>query len=170
MTLGSCSREKEVTELLKRGHWPQACSPELRAHVAGCRACGDLALLTATFQAARAESASVAPLQSPGLLWWRAQLRRRNTAIERMARPLLGAQIFAFAVTLLAGAAFFVVRAQRGFHLLSWLEELPRTLHLEALLPAALPHFEDGIWLLVPALATLALLGGVAVYLSSEKQ
>jgi hypothetical protein len=170
MNLGSCSREKEVSELLKQGHWPHACSADLRAHVDGCRVCQDLVLVTASFQKARAEAASAAPLQSPGLLWWRAQLRRRNTAIERVARPLLGAQIFALAVTLMAGAAFLAWQVRRGFSSAAWLAELPRVLHLEALLSATLPRFDGSLWLLVPVLATLALLGGVAVYLASEKQ
>jgi hypothetical protein len=170
MNLGSCSREKEVSELLKQGHWPHACSADLRAHVDGCVACGDLMRLTTAFHAARTQAASAAPLHSPGLLWWRAQLRRRNTAIERVARPLLGAQIFALAVTLMAGAAFLAWQLRRGFSLVAWLAELPRAIHLEALLSATLPRFDGSLWLLVPVLATLALLGGVAVYLASEKQ
>jgi hypothetical protein len=170
MNLGSCSREKEVSELLKQGHWPHACPDELRVHVAGCSACGDVVRITTTFQAARTQAASAAPLQSPGLLWWRAQLRRRNTAIERVARPLLGAQIFALAVTLATGAAFLAWQVRQGFSLMAWLAELPRAIHLEALLSATLPRFDGSLWLLVPILATLALLGGVAVYLASEKQ
>ena len=77
MILGSCVREKEVSELLRQGHWPHACTAELHAHVDGCRACRDLVLVAASFQKARAQAAGAAPLQSPGLLWWRAQLRRR---------------------------------------------------------------------------------------------
>jgi hypothetical protein len=170
MTLGACSREKELSELLKQGHWPQACAEELRAHVASCRACREMVLVTTTFQAARTEAASAAQLQSPGLLWWRAQLRRRNADLERIAKPLLGAQIFALAVALLGGAGFVAFQAQRGFSWIAWLQELPRSLHLESLLPAALPRLDGGFWLLVPVLATLALLGGVAVYMASEKQ
>ena len=43
MRLGGCSREPELGEALNRGHWPQACSDELRSHVAGCQSCRELA-------------------------------------------------------------------------------------------------------------------------------
>jgi len=100
MTLRPCSREKEVAELLERGGWPQACAPDLRAHVSGCRSCGDLVLVTETFQRARAGAAGAARLASPEAIWWRAQLRRRNAAVERVGKPILGAQIFALAINL----------------------------------------------------------------------
>jgi len=170
VTLGACSREKEVAELLRKGQWLQACPAELEAHVAACRACSDLVLVTGSLQQARAHAASVAPLPPPGILWWRAQLRRRNANLERISRPVLGAQIFALAVTLLAAAGFVVANAPHGSSWWTWLEDLPRTLRLEALFPATLFHPTGGLWLLVPTLATLALLGGVAVYLGSEKQ
>ncbi len=166
----ACPREREVAALVHQGHWPQACPEDLRAHVDQCRACSDLVLVTATFQSARAQSAAMPRLESPGALWWRAQLRRRNAAIERIGRPLLGAQIFAFAVTLVVAVGAIVWQAKQGFHLVSWLVQLPQALNLDVLLPASRPHLESGVWLLVPVLATVALLGGVVVYLASEKQ
>ncbi len=183
MKLRQCPREKEVKELLERGQWPVAAeaAPELRAHVNDCRPCAELVLVTAAFQKARAEAAAAAKLGSPGVLWWRAQLRRRNEAVERIGRPILGAQIFALAVNLLLAVVFVVWQARHGFAWLSWLEQLPQnaTLHLDSqwfdtLWPVAL--FGSG-WnslltpmVLIPAAATLALLGGVVVYLASEKQ
>jgi hypothetical protein len=166
----SCTREREVNEMLHRGHWPEACASELRDHVEGCRACSDLVLVTQTFQAARAHTAAMARPESAGALWWRAQLRRRNAAIARVGKPILGAQIFAFAVAMMAGAGVLAWQARQGFHLWAWLEELPQALHLDALLPAAVPHIDGGAWLLVPILATVALVGGVVVYLATEKQ
>jgi len=167
MTLGSCSREEELRTLLKQGHWPQASTVDLQAHVAACRSCSETVLVTATFQASRTHTAAVAVLPSPGLLWWRAQLRRRNTNMERIARPLLGAQIFALAVTFLAGTGFLAWQLPRGSSVWQWIEQLPHALRLDT---AALLGSGGTLWLLVPALATLALLGGVAVYWSSEKQ
>jgi hypothetical protein len=167
MKLGGCTREKEVAESLERGHWPDACTAELRAHVAGCRVCGDLILVTQAFRRARADAADAARLAPAGGLWWRAQLRRRNTAIQRIGRPILGAQIFALAVSLLVAGGLLV---SQGLHWMSWLEALPQSLHLEALWPSTLPNFAGGLSLLVPVLATVALLSGVVVYLASEKQ
>ncbi len=53
MMLRSCPREAEVKALVERGQWPQACAPELRAHVDSCRSCSELVLVTAAFQRAR---------------------------------------------------------------------------------------------------------------------
>ncbi len=116
MIPGTCAREKEVRDLLQRGHWPQACSPELRTHVDACRACSTLVLVAQTFQRARADAAGMARLQSPGVLWARAQLRRRNAALERIGKPILGAHIFAMAVALLVAGGFLVSQARQGFH------------------------------------------------------
>ncbi|MGA2650681.1 MAG: hypothetical protein ABSF28_09165 [Terracidiphilus sp.] len=101
MTFGPCVHEKELTGLLALGHYPHACPPELRDHVSACRSCSELALVTRAFQTARAQTAAAANLASPGLLWWRAQLRRRNEAVERVGKPILGANIFALSVMLL---------------------------------------------------------------------
>ncbi|MGD0902197.1 MAG: hypothetical protein ABR924_04565 [Terracidiphilus sp.] len=172
MTFSRCSREKEVAELLALGHWPQACTQELLGHVYACRDCGDLVLVSMAFQRARADAASIAHVSSPGALWWRAQLRRRNAAVERVGKPLLGAQIFALAVNLLVVAGFLVWQAKSGLQWLSWLEELPQSggIHLEVLWPSALLGSGWSLMALIPALATLALLSGVVVYLATEKQ
>ena len=167
MTFSACSREKELADVLAKGQWPHACPDELHSHVADCRSCADLVLVAGVFQSARNRSVASANLPSPGVLWWRAQLRRRNTAIQRIGRPILGAQIFALAVSLLVAGGLLV---SQGLHWMSWLEALPQSLHLEALWPSTLPNFAGGLSLLVPVLATVALLSGVVVYLASEKQ
>jgi len=172
MILSPCSREKEVAQFVALGQWPQACTPELRAHVAACRSCGELVLVSTAFQHARADASSAAKLGSPGALWWRAQLRRRNAAVERVGKPILGAQIFALAIYFLAAVAFIVSQARHGLNWLSWLAQLPQpsSLHLNDLWSSMLVSPGWSLLVLIPALATLALLGGVVVYLASEKQ
>ena len=170
MTPFTCSREREVTDMLHRGHWPQACSDELRAHVSTCRRCSDLVLVTQGFQADRAKVQRQAQLPSAGALWWRAQLRRRNADLARVSRPLFGAQVFAFIVTLVAGVGVLAWQLRRGFDFASWFGELARAFDLGALLPSSLSHPEGGPWLLFPVLAMVALVGGVVVYFASEKQ
>ena len=160
----TCAREKEVAELLHRGHWPQACAPELRQHVAACRQCSDLILTTQAFQSARANT-SPPRIESPGALWWRAQLRRRNAAIERISRPILGAQIFALAVALVLGIGVLAWESRHGLNLAALLHDL----HLRALLPTSL-SLEGNLWLVIPLAATLALVSGVILYLTTEKQ
>jgi hypothetical protein len=171
MTLRPCSRESEVKTLLDLGAWPHACPPELRNHVETCASCGDLVLVTLAFKKARADAAGIT-IGSPGALWWRAQLRRRNAAVERIGKPILGAQIFALSINLMLALGFVVSQARHGLGWLTWLERLPqaRTLHLEVLLPSAFFNSGWSLYLLIPVLATLALVGGVVVYLASEKQ
>lgn len=172
MMLNPCSHEKEVAELLRHGQWPPACAPELLTHVGACRSCGDLVLVTETLQRARAESAGAARISTPGALWWRAQLRRRYAAVERISKPILGAQIFALAINLLIVVAFLAYQARHGVQWLSWLEQLPQTysLHLDNLSQSALLNPDWNLMLMIPVVAILALFGGVVVYLTSEKQ
>jgi hypothetical protein len=170
MRFSTCPREQELGELLGRGHWPDACSDELRAHVAGCRACRELVIVKQAFGRERMTAAGEARLESPGILWWRAQLRRRNAAFERIGRPLLGAQIFALAVCLAAAVVYVSWQARRGFDWLAWLGDLPRALHLGALVPGSWGNSPGGeIWVAVSIAAMVALMGGVIVYLGSEK-
>lgn len=167
MSLFTCAREREVADLLHRGYWPQACPPELRTHVQSCRSCSDLVLVTETMQAARRQSSELPRLEPAGALWWRAQLRRRNAAIEKMARPIVGAQLFALAVALVVAVAVIVWQAGNWS---AWIEDLPRALHLDALIPASISNSSGVVWIIVPILATIALLSGLVVYLGSEKQ
>lgn len=163
----SCGREAELTQLLSQGYWPNASPAELRAHVEVCRSCSDLVLVSAAFQAAHRETNALPRLESAGALWWRAQLRRRNAAIEKVGRPILGAQIFALIVSVVVAAA---VLALRGNTLKAWLGDLPRALHLDALVPSALSQSGGIASIVLPVLATVALLSGVVVYLATEKQ
>ena len=65
----TCTREREVTELLRQGFWPEACPAELRAHVETCRFCSDLVLVTEALQASRRQTLDLPDLESPGALW-----------------------------------------------------------------------------------------------------
>lgn len=172
MRLGTCPRERDVQEKLALGQWPAAIAPELRAHVEGCRGCKELVLLTTAFGHARNEAAAEAKLGSPGLLWWRAQLRRRNAALERIGKPILGAQIFALGVYAVLAVAFVAWQARSGFAWLTRLEGAPQSavLHWDSLWSSAL---SGSVWtplVLISAAVTATLLGGAVVYLASDKQ
>ncbi|HVC47727.1 MAG TPA: hypothetical protein VND90_10810 [Terracidiphilus sp.] len=180
MILRTCPRERELAGLLHRGHWPHACPPDLQAHVPMCRACSDLLAVTLAFRHARAQSSSTARLQAPGILWWRAQLRHRNSALQTIRKPILGAQLFAFAVALVAASLALAAQAARGRQWLAWLASLPHAFHPDSLnpaalipttlLPASMPSFSGALWLLVPVLATLAILGGLFVCFGSDRR
>jgi hypothetical protein len=173
MRLPICSHEKEVSALLQGGQWPAGCVAELRAHVTGCRVCSDLVLVTEAFRAARARSTGVAALNSPGLLWWRAQLRKRNAAVERVSKPFFGAQVFALSIYVLAAAGFVVSQARHGLRWLEWLADLPqaKAFHMEVLLPAAnaAGKPEWTLMTVLPGLALLALFSGVILYFATDK-
>lgn len=177
MMLRSCPREAEVKALVERGQWPQACAPELRTHVSSCRSCGELALVTMAFQRARNQAIGAAKLGSPGLLWWRAQLRRRNAAVERISRPILSAQIFALAINMVLAVGVAVWQARHGLAWLTWLQQLSQDVSSQwfaSLLPADFLHpgvgTLSGPVALFAALLALALVGCVVVYFASEKR
>ncbi|HWA94922.1 MAG TPA: hypothetical protein VG844_10000 [Terracidiphilus sp.] len=165
----TCNREKEIAALLDLGQWPQASPADLRAHAAACRSCSDLILVRTALQTGRARTVAAPALPSAGSLWWRAQLRKRNQAIETISRPLLGAQIFALAVVLVVAAIGIVWDLKTGARILNWLAEIPAALNFSALLPSTMPSF-TGLWLLVPVLGIVALVSGVVVYFALEKQ
>jgi len=172
MILRNCPREKELRALVARGDWALAADPDLRAHIAACRSCSDLVLVSETFRSARAASTATARLVSPGILWWRAQLRRRNAVIEQLSRPLIGAEIFALAFTLLAGVGFVVFESMRNESWRSWIEQLPQSAALpwNNLLASASADPNWSWMSLLPAAATLILLGGIAVYMAADRQ
>lgn len=172
MTLRSCPREKEVSELVRRGQWPGACSNDLREHVEGCRACGDLALVMQSFRAARSASTVAANPPSPGVLWWRAQLRRRKAAVKQISRPLFGAEVFALSITVVIAAVFAVSQARHGLAWLTWVGQLaqPKTIHFEDLIASLQAIPQSSLILFVCGLASVALLGGLVLYFDRPRQ
>ena len=157
----SCSRLDEVRQALSDGHWPQASAPELHAHVATCSRCAQEVLITQHLQLARAEAISSARPGTPSLLWLRAQARRRSAALERAGRPLAAAQIFAL---VLVAAAIFGIVAAHWSTLFAAAQPDASAFSLTALL---------GDWGMAPlilGLAILTTLGGVVVYLTTERQ
>ena len=169
MSFGICNRERELAEALRAGFWPEACTDDLRAHVAGCRSCSQRVVLSAAFRRERAAASAEPRLESPGAIWWRAQLRRRNAAIERISRPILGAQVFAVAVALIAAVVFLVSEAKQSAGLFAWIADAPRALHMETLLPASMQNATGAALGFAALLAAVALISGFAVYASSDK-
>jgi len=167
MTFRTCAYEKEVRQALKDGHWPAGCLPELREHVQACVNCRDLVLVTQAFQQARKHSSPEVP-QISNLLWWRAQLQRRRTAAEQVGRPITVAQTFAWAVSALAAVVFAISQYHHGLHWAGWWSEVA-PLRLFHMTPVATQNLDWNLFLLIPTIGVLALVGGVVVYLVSEK-
>jgi len=167
MTFRTCAYEKEVRQALKDGHWPAGCLPELREHVRECARCTDLVLVTEAFQQARKDFSGEEP-QISNLLWWRAQLQRRRAAAEQVSRPITVAQIFAWVVSVLAAVVFAVSQYHHGLRWANWWSEVA-PLRLFHLAPSVAQNLDWSLFLLIPTIGALALVGGVVVYLVSEK-
>ena len=167
MNLRTCPCEKELGRELKDGHWPDGCAAELRSHVNGCEICTELVLVTQAFQHARSESVhAAAPAESPELLWWRAQLRRRNTAAERVSRPITIAQTFALLINLMVAIGFVASQYNHGLRWVAWWPEitLSRVVHL---LSTGLASWN--LMLFLPGLGMVVVLSGIVLYLASER-
>jgi hypothetical protein len=169
MTL-RCSRAPEVLDLLTRGHWPLACPPELRTHLDTCRFCAELIVVTQAFQKSRTATSAQAQLPPPGVLWWRAQLRRRNAAVERVGRPILGAYVFAFAILVLVAIAFVVSQVRHGLGRFDSLGQSSLASALQFLNPATSTNSGWSLLVLLPILATVILISAVVVYVTTERQ
>lgn len=165
----NCSHLAEVRKVLAAGQWPQAVTPELRAHATACTRCTQEILITQHLSAAKASAIAAAendaPVAAPQLLWWRAQLRRRNAALVQAARPIAAAQIFAIAIT--AAAAIGLIATHWDF-ILSHTAQPSHTSFPVSSFTALLANW--GLAPLVLATALIAALGGVALYLSTDRQ
>jgi hypothetical protein len=172
MKLRSCPYEKELTAALRNGTWPQACGDELRDHVSGCRDCNDVVLITQTLRQARAEAASTAPVPPAGLLWWRAQLQRRNAALERMNQPVVLTGKIALGGTVGAAIALALLKTRDVSGWLHWIAQLPSSdaFRLDTLFAPSPGMVNWAPELVIVGLAAVALFGGVAVYLFNAKE
>ena len=101
--MSECTREPEVLQSVMAGRWPDACGDELRAHVASCATCAELATVAGAIAEDAAAAMRSAPVPSSGLVWWRMQ-RRMQTAAARNAKRTV-----TFVETATLTASFFAV-------------------------------------------------------------
>jgi hypothetical protein len=85
-----CEFEAEVLAAAMQSHW----SDELRAHVAGCAICSDVAAVAEAIEAGRDAAPSI---PDSGRVWWLAQRRAKLEAAAAADRPMLAAQVIALA-------------------------------------------------------------------------
>jgi len=164
----NCSQLAEVRQALNSGHWPQAVAPELRAHAAGCNRCTQEILITQHLFAAKASAITAFQTEAlppaPALLWWRAQLCRRDSALAQAARPIAAAQLFAIAITI--AAAIGLIATHWG-SIVSHASNIPAPSFSASAFVALLGNW--GLAPLVLATTLVAALGGVALYLSTDR-
>jgi hypothetical protein len=100
----SCSCERDVLDLVAIGQWPSRADETLRAHVAGCETCAEVASIAGAVREWANETETAEPVKVPdaSVVWYRAQVRAREEATRRASRPVLVAQLFAVATVALA--------------------------------------------------------------------
>lgn len=165
-----CSREKELQATLRQGRWPHGSDPDLRAHVDGCRNCQEVVLVTQTFQKAKLNGERLAPLESPGWLWWRAQLRCRKEAIQTVTEPLAVAEKVGL-LGLLAAFCVVVWQGSQSADFLNLFQGLSGSgfSQLAELWGAAA---SASVWMIVlgvAAVGTLAFFAGFAIFLLRDE-
>ena len=153
----TCTHLSDLRRALHNGHWPAAAAPELRTHVASCAHCTQEVLLTTTLRQARTRDIAAAQPMPSSLIWWRAQARRRQAAIDRATRPLFAAQFFAF-VIILATAGTLIAR--------HWQSIVTHASTAPASIADAISLF--GTAPLIAAAAVISALGGVVLYLTTD--
>jgi hypothetical protein len=104
--IDECLREAEVVEAVANGAWPSACSADLKAHVASCAICSELAAVAGAIRGDCESARAHLQVPSAGLVWWRAQLRARQHNAEAAGRPISYVQ--AAAAVLAAGLLFML--------------------------------------------------------------
>jgi hypothetical protein len=107
MNLPFCSQEEKIAKLAKTRRWPQDADPELATHAEKCSRCHEALFAVQMLQQLRASDVKRAHVGAPSTLWWRAQVRQQNGAVEQMVKPLVWAEILAF-ISMLCIAAGIV--------------------------------------------------------------
>ena len=98
--LPSCEQENAVVEAARTAEW----TPELQAHRASCAVCADAALV-AEFLCQEQEQDVKVP--DAGLIWWKAEIRRKLELQDQALKPVRWAERAA-AVALVAVAGYLV--------------------------------------------------------------
>jgi len=100
-----CEREQQVIEATRNRVWASS----LRAHLRDCALCTQTELIAASLQEDAAKAKRVLDLPPAGMIWRRAQTRRRERALQRATRrPFLiaGALGAAYSVVFVLWAIF----------------------------------------------------------------
>jgi predicted anti-sigma-YlaC factor YlaD len=77
-----CEREQQVIEATRNGLWTSS----LRAHLRDCAHCRQTELIAASLQEDAAKAKRALDLPPAGLIWRRAQTKRREAALQRATR------------------------------------------------------------------------------------
>lgn len=157
-----CGRTAEVDELMRMGHWPRAAGEELVAHVRACRVCSERVRVTAALRQMRASSMGAARLEPPALVWWRAQLRRRREVMQQVERPMRAQMLVVLGVICVGmGLAFELSGGVPAWR--AWVSAGAGSVMRSSVSGV-------GMGLAVVSGVALAMMTGLAVYLTMERK
>jgi hypothetical protein len=103
-----CSREQDVIDAVSSRRWPDRCDHALRAHVAACAICAEVAAVARALQDDHEAAWRNARVPPSGRAWWRAEMRARQDAARKAAQPITLVQSAAAAC---AGGVFVALVA-----------------------------------------------------------
>jgi hypothetical protein len=166
MTPLECEFESEALAVTLQGRWPDRVDAHLRAHVAACAICSDIAAIAGIIEDAREEMSARVVVPDSGHVWWAAQMRARREAAEAANRPMTAAQAIAFVcaagllgVCFRAASTWFqsalgrIASSVTGFDTGAWIASAASLFAQHGALALAMA----AVLLLVPAAAYLAM-------------
>ena len=157
-----CPRERELLAAVVGGRWPAGVDANLAAHVADCRSCATLAELASALVLERDSAASRACLPPSAVVWWRAQLRARQEAAHKAARPINAA--LGVAIASIAGLAAALIPLISGW-LGAWLERFGAAIPSVHLPTVSLPTTLSNGWLPLQSAVPIAVLVAATIWL-----
>jgi hypothetical protein len=145
-----CEREQQIIEATRNGAWTSS----LRAHLQDCALCTQTELIAASLQEDAASVVRRLDLPPAGMVWRRAQARRREGALQRATRR-------PFLIVGALGAVYSVV-------LLLWgITQLPQSVYR---LLAASPGLTGSVALAGVTLSgILAIVGSCVLVLETKR-
>ena len=108
MRAPECPCEQDVINAIVSGRWPDRCDESLCAHAAECAVCKELVEVTSVMRLDLDGLEEEISLPSAGQVWWRAAIRARLEASQRVARPM--SWIFGISLACAAGLAIAVIQ------------------------------------------------------------
>jgi hypothetical protein len=145
-----CEREQQVIEATRNGLWASS----LRAHLRDCALCAQTELIAASLQEDAAKAERMLDLPPAGMIWRRAQTRRRQGALQRATRR-------PFLIVGALGALYSVV------FLLWGIFQLPQSVYRPFVTP---PGLTGGVALAGAALSGILAIVGSCVLLLETKR
>ena len=154
-SLEACEFEAEVLAAALQSRWPDRVDADLRAHVAGCALCADVAAVAGVIEDAREAAHAHVVVPDSGRVWWLAQLRARREAAQAAARPITITELVAVACAVGLLGACFGATSEWFQAALRWVQSSVSGFDFAA--HAALALGMGAVLVLVPAAAWLAM-------------